>query len=319
MGFLSHKKDKAGAPLPARRREVEGVRTRALEERRVATHDVQPEGAQVFRRNRTLSNAEKAPLNSVSPRAIHHHLRGKRRSLTMLLMGSIALVCVLTFALYQLSAQFTVSLYGSIDSISDENQASYRATINRYLAERPSERLRILLDTDSLSNYLWMHGHSEVSDVTAVHGIGLGKTEVEIKVREPVARWTVDGNLQYVDNSGVVFSKNYYKSPSIQIVDKSGVSLDSGTVASSRFLAFVGRVIGALQEFGYTTTEVIIPPETTRQVQLKMDNGVLAKLAVDRPAGEQAEDVANALDYIQKQKSLPDYIDVRVSGRAYYK
>jgi uncharacterized protein len=226
VGFLSHKKDRTGASLSARRREVEGVRTRALEERRVAAHDVQAEGTQVFRRNRTLSNAEKAPLNSVSPRAIHHHLRGKRRSLTMLLMGSIALVCVLTFVLYQLSAQFTVSLYGSIDSISDENQASYRATINRYLAERPSERLRILLDTDSLSNYLQMHGHSEVSDVTAVHGIGLGKTEVEIKVREPVARWTVDGNLQYVDNSGVVFSNNYYKSPSIQIVDKSGVSLD---------------------------------------------------------------------------------------------
>lgn len=316
MGLFSSSRKSPSSP--ARRRET-GVRTRALEARDARAAHTDQSGSQVFRRNRTLSNAEKAPINSISPRAMHHHLRRRRRSLGLLLVGSLTVVCLLTFVLYQFSGQFTVALYGSLGTIDETSQASYRQTIDDYLRTRPGERLRLLLNVDELRNYLQANGHYEVASVTAATSTGLGQTRLEIKAREPVAQWVVDDSLQYVDNQGVVFTQNFYATPSIKIVDESGITVNSATVTSGRFLAFIGRVIGALDDFGYGTKEVIIPPDMTRQVQLRVENGSIVKFAVDRPAGEQAEDAARTLDYMRRRNTTADYIDVRVSGRAYYK
>jgi hypothetical protein len=43
------------------------------------------------------------------------------------------------------------------------------------------------------------------------------------------------------------------------------------------------------------------------------------KLLIDRGAGEQVEDMDHALVYLKSHGLAPGYIDVRVSGKAFYK
>ena len=66
--------------------------------------------------------------------------------------------------------------------------------------------------------------------------------------------------------------------------------------------------------------QVIIPASTTRQVELRIKKvSYPVKFSVDRPAGEQTEDMARVIKYLKSKGVNPDYVDVRVSGKAFYK
>lgn len=276
--------------------------------------------ASQFRRNRTISNAEKAPPSSLSPRSKTHHLRKQRRSIGGLLLMMLVASALLAAMVYQLIAQPIFSLYGSLDMLSEENQRAYRSTTEEYFARYPLERFRGLLQPQNLTTYLQQRGHEEVEEVKSTNFMTVGKTGIVIKVREPVAKWVIDGKVQYVDKNGSIFAKNYFKDPRIRIVDSSGVRVkNSQTVTSTRFLSFVGRSIGALARHGHTAKEVIIPPSTTRQAQVKLQDNTVVKLSIDRPVGEQAEDAHRALTYLAKQSRKISYIDVRVSLKAFYR
>jgi hypothetical protein len=43
------------------------------------------------------------------------------------------------------------------------------------------------------------------------------------------------------------------------------------------------------------------------------------KFSVDRAVGEQAEDAARAVRYLDGKGMSPEYLDVRISGKAFYK
>jgi len=140
-------------------------------------------------------------------------------------------------------------------------------------------------------------------------------------MRTPIAGWSMNGKQQYVDSSGVSFGRNYYPAPSVQIVDNSGIQVAAGqAVASNSFLGFVGQIVGLAKTRGYTTTQVVIPSATTRQIELKLkDIAYPVKFSVDRPAGEQVEDMTNAIEWMKRHNLTPQYVDVRISGRAFYR
>ena len=131
----------------------------------------------------------------------------------------------------------------------------------------------------------------------------------------------IRGVQQYVDASGTSFLRNHFATPKVQIVDNSGIQVEAGqAVASNQFLGFVGRVVGLSNAQGHTVTQVIIPQNTTRQIELRLqDVGYPIKLSIDRPAGEQIEDMSRALGWLKGRNLNPGYLDVRVSGRAFYK
>ena len=117
------------------------------------------------------------------------------------------------------------------------------------------------------------------------------------------------------------FEKNYYLEPTLQIVDESGVTSKTGiAIASNKLLSFVGRVVSQANSRGYTVIEAILPIDTTRQLRIKLkDSNIVVKLSIDRPAGEQIEDMDRAVRYIKSKNLYPSYIDVRVGGKAFYK
>jgi hypothetical protein len=279
----------------------------------------------LFRRGRTLTGSTSNVINTThpdtnlqSPRTRAHQLSSIRRRVGGILLITVAVAVVLFWVLNQFTAQISVttndtSLTKPLDS------KRYDQAIEKYLESNPIARLRFALNESDLSAYL-ARTVPEVASVTNQSGFGLGTTTFTLQMRKPVAGWQIDSNQFFVDSQGVAFQQNYYADPTVQIVDNSGVSLQQGSaVTSSRFLSFVGRIVAESQQQGYVVTQAILPIGTTRELEIHLQNVVpTVRLSIDRPAGEQAEDMARALRYLAGQGKTPGYIDVRVSGKAYY-
>ncbi len=281
-----------------------------------------------FRRNRTLTGSSSANVASSgelnaelkSPRAHVHHLTSLRRRLFFYFSCISIAALGLYLLVSQLVASTTITVAGMSGSLSASDTSAYQKAADTYYAARPVERLRFILNEDAFVRHI-QASRPETQSVRVEQGSALGEASVVIIARQPIARWDIGGSNQYVDGDGVVFSRNYFEDPSLQIVDNSGLQTDSNRlVASNRFLGFVGRVIAKSQAQRLSITKVTIPALTTRQVSVTVAGQATEyKLSVDRSAGEQVEDMARITRYMAAQNLKPGYVDVRISGKAYYR
>lgn len=280
----------------------------------------------IFRRNRTLTGTTSNHLDSTgvksdleSPRAHVHHLSIQRRKIfSVLVIVTVSAILLLMFV-----SNFTAAAVVNVSDTSISkpiDESLYEKAIQDYLSINPMGRLRFLLDQPALVAYV-SSKLPEVEDIIQQNTIGIGRTSFNIIMRSPVAGWRIDDKQYYVDSKGIPFERNYFTSPNVQIVDNSGVSLQSGTaIASKRFLSFVGRVVSLAKNSGYTVTKALLPVNTTRELEVSLAEGnYLVRLSIDRPAGEQVEDMVRAVQYFAGRGQTPSYIDVRVSGKAFYK
>jgi len=300
-------KSKAKNDLPRRRQTSDFVRTPAAVDQNTQ-----------FRRNQTLSGVKRPESEPVSERARMHHLARRRRHVGAVFTLVLAIIIVLGALLSQFTGQVVVA--GSSAALTQTIQPDkYEKAINDYLAIHPVERLRFALNETALSQYV-SSILPEVSHVKLTSTDSIVQSNFTLTLRKPIAGWQINGHQYYVDESGVVFENNYYETPTVQIVDQSGVSPEQGTiVASARLLSFVGRVVALAGQGSYTVTQAILPSGTTREldVQLK-DVAPRVKLSIDRGAGEQVEDMIRSLTYLKSQGKNAQYVDVRVSGRVVY-
>lgn len=304
---------------PKRRRVNSNVRTSRAPEAELETR-------YAFRRNRTLTGSLSSRVESVgghsaelrSPRVQVHDLRRHRRRVGLILSGVALVVAGLSLLIYQSIALPHVSAVTSrpIDS------HMYEQKIQEYLSGRPIERYRFSIHLDNLATYLQTNGFPEVLSIAPdLHFDGLGATRFVITMRQAVVSWKSGSSQVYVDDKGNAFSRNYFEEPQVRITDKSGIQTKNNQViASNRLLAFIGKVIGRMQANGFSVTQVTLPAETTRQVEVSMESvNYPVKFSIDRSIGEQSEDASRAIRYVDSQGIVPQYLDVRVSGRAYYK
>lgn len=305
--------------------EEPGRRREATSSERVSQADLSSRYA--FRRNRTLTGSSSGNISSSnemnaelrSPRAHVHHLTHVRRKLLMYL----GVVSVVSFALYILVAQLIATTAISIAKVPSPQQStigSYSTALESYFAARPAERFRFLLDRSALLFHI-QSSHPEVQELTLEPGSKPGEASVRVTARTPIARWSIDGTNQYVDGEGVVFAKNYFEDPELQIVDNSGIPASSSKlVASNRFLGFIGRVVSTAAKNNLRVAKVTIPSLTTRQVSVTLQGqDTEYKLSVDRSPGNQVEDIGRIARYIASNNLSPSYVDVRIAGKAFYK
>lgn len=225
--------------------------------------------------------------------------------------------CLLTWLLYEFTAGIQVAATGGSLPIQSQR---YQQVIGEYFAAHPFERLRFALNDAQLNEYLQLSA-PEIQSAHVAGSAGFGISQFDVTFRRPIASWLIGSKQYYVDDNGVPFQVNYYDNPSVKIVDNSGVQQANGTaVASSRFLRFVGRTVALAKSNGMTIEQATIPAGTTRQVEVKVaGHGYPVKLSLDRPVGEQVEDMQRAIAHFDNKQQTPQYIDVRISGKAYYK
>lgn len=273
-----------------------------------------------FRRNKTLSGVHHSD-DTVQPseRAKAHRLAKQRRKVGGILLLVLGVIIILGVLLTQFTARVVVA--GSSEPLTQTVEGTeYEAAINDYLGLNPVERFRFVMNDAELSRHVSLIT-PEVAKVELSSTSNLVESHFTITFRRPVAGWQINGRQYYVDREGVVFEKNYYDAPAVQIVDESGASPQQGaTVASTRLLSFVGQVVALSREGGYSVNRAVLPIGSTRQVEIKL-KGVrpYIKLTIDRVAGEQVSDMIKVLDYLKAHRIQAEYIDVRVSGRAVYR
>lgn len=277
----------------------------------------------MFQRNRSLVRGSYASRGSssdgeLSDRAHVHNLTSKRRKVGLLMVSVFSISIFVFWLLTQFTSKVVIAL-SDTTTVKSVEDSLYIKSINDYMDSHPFSRLRFALDVDDLTNYLHLE-RPEVLSVESVSSESIGSTTVTLSMRHPLAGWTIAGNDYFVDSYGVAFERNYYASPSLKIVDNSGITPEQGTtVASNNFLSFVGRVVALSKDNGYTVEQAIIPSGTTRQLEIQI-SGVKPHIifSIDRAAGEQVEDMARSLKYLSDRGLSPAKVDVRVSGKAFY-
>lgn len=273
-----------------------------------------------FQRGRTLSGMRDAVYEHgvESDRSRAHLLAERRRRVALIFVIVLGGIILITLLISQLTASVLVATTDTaLTRQIDDRQ--YASTINDYLAVHPVERLRFALNDQALTDYV----AAKWPEVSAVRQAPLSTftvTTFRLTFRHPIAGWQINNQQYYVDSKGVAFENNYFAAPTVQIIDQSGaVPNASSEVTSIRFLSFVGRVVSQAAGRGYTVNKAILPVGTTRELDIQMNGvGPYVKLSIDRGAAEQVEDMDNALKYFAGHGIGPKYIDVRVSGRAYY-
>lgn len=310
------RKKKKSSDIPGRRREASSGQRPT---------DSELADRYAFRRNRTLTGSSSSQVVSSSegnaqlksPRVHAHHLALQRRQVGTVL-SLIVLVCA---TLYILISQFTADTLVSIKNTPQRAniQALYDPLIQEYYGQHPIERLRFLTNKRTFLDFMQSKA-PEIDTIKIESSSKFATSQFLITPRQPITGWTIGGSQQFVDANGVAFSRNYYPAPQVQIVDNSGVPVTSGqAIASNRFLSFVGRLVGFSQQRGYAVEQVIIPVGTTRQIDLKIKGiSYTIKCSIDRSAGEQAEDLDRSIKNLQQRGITPSFIDVRVSGKAFY-
>jgi hypothetical protein len=269
-----------------------------------------------FKRSQTL--VASVSDDAKSPRIQVHHLVNKRRRLTSILLVTILAILSLWFLIGNFTATVSVSSSDTTMAVPIET-AKYQAIIQDYLRANPLSRFNFFLNQSDMTNFA-SDIAPEIENVVQKSMIGIGVTDFNVKMRSPVAGWEINGKQYYVDASGIPFETNYFSSPEVKIIDNSGASLQAGEASvSRRFLGFVGLVVSLARSSGYTVTQAVLPINTTRQLDITLrDVNLLVKMSIDRPAGEQVEDMSRAVKYFESHGKMPSYIDVRVSGKAFY-
>lgn len=278
----------------------------------------------LFKRNRTLTGSSSASVVSAtelsgdfrSPRVHAHHLSAHRRRLSTVLTIVVIAIALLTWLLYEFTATVRVAPTESSAMIETDR---YQKIIDDYYSVHPIERLRLLTNDKLLSEHVRREA-PEIETVRVAGSAGFATSQFDLVLRKPIASWLIGTTQYYVDKDGVAFQRNYFEQPAVRIIDQSGVPQTAGTtVASSRFLSFVGRAVSIGNQYNLVVEQAILPSGTTRQIELKVaGHPYPAKLSLDRPVGEQIEDLQRTIAYLDSKKIVPQYIDIRVSGRAFY-
>ena len=285
----------------------------------------QSEDTSTFHRNRTITGSPSSHIRGAvehtghlkSGRVQAHELKQQRRKVGGVFFIVAGIASFLLFIILQFTATIAITVPNATTAVDTE---TYRKSIQEYFAFRPLERLRFMTNNAKLTEYV----RSELPEVEVVQvngGGGFATSVFSVALRRPLASWTIDDTQYFVDEKGVSFEKNAFNLPAISIADESGVPVEAGvSIASNRFLSYVGRTIGAFQASGMRVEKVIIPANTTRQIEVILEGqSYPLKLSIDRQIEGQVEDGVRAVRYLQAQGKTPDYIDVRVSGKAFYR
>lgn len=295
----------------------------------------QPAGAEsdqsfAFRRSRTITGSTASSVRSVSedrsqlrsPRLHEHSLRRHRRRLLVYLTLLLAACGALWYVVASYIDDNAVSVSHSTGQTPQAklDASRYSSLVQKYLSDRPFERFDFAINESGFSSFMQANA-AEIADARLERTDELGGAMLTVKLREPVVAWTIKHQQYYVDSSGAPFTVNYFATPTVIVSDMSGISADAGVITSERLLRFIGRVITLINESSVAEVErVELPADSTREVDFKLrDRDYIVKAHLDRDPAGQAADIIQAVRYIDNKAIVPEYLDVRVSSKAYYR
>lgn len=268
-----------------------------------------------FRRNATMSNMQRESREkSERQKTRDTHLRHRQ---IKIIAAALVLVGALVMLVgSQFSGSFTPVSSGI--SLTRTEASRYSDLVAQYLNQHPFERFSFSRRDTALTQFIQAKAPEVASVSLAPFGLGGGR--LSLSFRRPVAMWTSAGTTSFVDSDGIVFAKNYFANPSVAITDDSGTTVASGQATSSGFLSFIGQLEAKLAKSGLALQRVVIPRGAIRYADLYLQGRTYPFLVqIDRDAASQTADILASVSYVDANKITPQYVDVRVAGKMYWK
>lgn len=288
---------------------------------------MQGQESYIFRRSRTLSGTKSPQVPVGAPgrgqfktdRIKLIELRAHKKRILVSLGGVLAVAAFLGFMVANFILKPTI-IFTQQSKQPAPSTDPYSQTIYHYFDNHPFERFGVFLRATELET-AFTQMHSEVRSVAVERDWYGGNVRFNITFRQPILSWQAGNKQFFVDAQGIAFQYNHFDPVALAITDQSGIPPDEkGVVVSARFLRFLGQLVAAINGYGLGAVEVVIIPATPREIDMKLQGReYLIKTNTDRDAGQQAEDIANALQYLDRKNIKPQYIDVRVAHRAFYR
>ena len=265
-----------------------------------------------FRRGKTISRHQKEH----SERSENQKLVIRRRKLGAFFVILAIFISLISIFLFQFISKVSVVSNES----KSQNLSKYEKSVEEYLNINPSERILSNLNKNALLESL-QKDYPEVLSISDIKFNGLTSYKIYLDFRKPVASWLVDGKEFFVDSEGVSFSVNNFEKPSLNIIDDSGAIVFNGkNVASSSFFSFIGKLVSAANKQGLEVSKIRIPPLSLRQVEVSVKGvSYFARMSTADSAEGQIINFKKAIEYFGTHKISPNYIDLRIEGKGYYK
>ena len=269
-----------------------------------------------YQRNRMLNSRKTATPAETSERLVAHKLADQRRRLVHHLIWVVFACVIVLMIMWQSVLSATVI---TPQAIKADDSRRYIDTLELYYSKRPAERLRFLTNEEALRGHFLAHA-PEVKSIR-IEGDRLASAQIKLVFRQPVAQWSSAGATYFVDDDGVTFEKNYFTPPAVAVRDESGVPTVVGQeVINRQFLSFLGQAVASFKKEGMIVTEAILPADTVRQVMFQLEGrSYPIRMTIDRGAGAQVAQAVKAIRHLDSNGIVPQYLDVRVDQRAFYK
>lgn len=284
-----------------------------------------------FRRSRTLTGSMASDVVSAaesrgqlrSSRLREHDLRHHRRRLLVILAAALAGAWLLVQLIYGF-IPFPAQVYvDNIVAADTTKTREYQSAVSGYLSANPLKRFYFAHNDVDMSAALTTT-HPEIASARierADNKLIASQSRLVITPKQPVAVWNISGTQLYVDEKGQSFKTNLGKAPTVSVIDRSGLSPQLGALASSKLIRFIGRLVTLVNTSNVGVVKTVeLPPNSTREVVLRLqDADYPIRTHSDRDPAGQAADVASALRFIKEFEMQPEYLDVRVPSKAFYR
>ena len=119
----------------------------------------------------------------------------------------------------------------------------------------------------------------------------------------------------WMTNRKKIESAKYVPQPTVEIIDESGQGI------TNKIKEYVGQLEIDLSDIGLSLNRAVVPSGKNREIDIYLNGHeeTYFKLNVDRGTAVSAEDVKVMIGYLAEHDLHPQYVDVRVKGKGYYK
>lgn len=240
----------------------------------------------------------------------------------MIILITVILVCVVSAL--SLSPNAKIEPLKATDSNSFlRDQAAYQRAADKLLASSLWNRNKITIDTDKFSAQM-VKQFPELSSVSVTLPLLAHRPVVYVQPAQPALILATDSGSYVIDERGRALlpangSPTQTKLP--QVVDQSGLKIKlNQQVLSSDDVRFIQTVVRQLAAKQFTVSSLVLPANSSELNARLAGKSYFVKfnLRDDNPR-QQAGTFLATIANLQRKNTLPSqYVDVRVSGRAYY-
>lgn len=120
--------------------------------------------------------------------------------------------------------------------------------------------------------------------------------------------------MSWMVNRKKIEAAKYVPQPTIEIIDESKQGI------TNKIREYVGQLEIDFADIGLSLDRAVVPIGKNREVDVYLNGyDYYIKLSVDRGTAVSAEDAKRMIGYLTEHDLHPQYVDVRVKGKGYFK